>query len=625
VMYRDTENQRPMSPQLALRVAIIGGVALVMFAIIFFRLWYLQVLSGDKYLAEANNNRVREIKLDAPRGKILDTNGEVLVDNKPGNAVKIDPSKLPRDPHEKALVYARLSRTLGINRRELRRSVTDQLNQQPFSTATVKSDVNIDVIGFLRERASQFPGVTVEQVQFRSYPKKELAAQILGYVGQVSEKALKEKLYPGTKQGDRVGIAGIESSYDRFLRGKNGATRVQVDSLGEPHGQLSTREPVPGQNLKLTLDAAVQKTGQQALGQRKGGFVVMDVKTGAIKALGSTPSYDPNVFSKVLKNSDFQRLSSDANGAPLLNRATTGQYPTGSVFKLVTSVAALESGLITATQPIQDNGKITVGTQEFKNSGGGTPHGTLAMRKALQVSSDVYYYLLGQGDNGHFQIQKWARKLGFGKPTGIDVPGEGYGLVPTEKWVNKNSKRLGVTWTVGQNIQLAIGQGFLLADPLQVAVAYAAVGNGGYIVKPHLAQRIEDADGAAVQEFGNPARKKLDINPAYRQTIMEGLHDAADAPGGTSYPVFANFPVPVAGKTGTAERLGQPDQSWYSVLAPYPNPKYVVTVTVEAGGFGADSAAPAACKVLSTLLHVSKKGACTGNSPTDAAKIAKAN
>src|SRR5689334_9431595 len=259
-----------VTPGLALRVAILGGVALVMFAIIFFRLWYLQVLSGDKYLAEANNNRVREIKLDAPRGKILDTNGEVLVDNKPGNAIKIDPSKLPSDPHEKALVYARLSRTLGINRRELRRSVTDQLNQQPFSTATVKSDVNIDVIGYLRERASQFPGVTVEQVQFRSYPKKELAAQILGYVGQVSEKALKEKLYPGTKQGDRVGIAGIESSYDRFLRGKNGATRVQVDSLGNTHGQLSTIQPKPGENLKLTLDAAVQKTGQDALGQRKG-------------------------------------------------------------------------------------------------------------------------------------------------------------------------------------------------------------------------------------------------------------------------------------------------------------------------------------------------------------------
>ena len=546
----------------------------------------------------------------------------MLVDNKPGNAVKISPEKLPRDPHQKALVYARLSRTLGINRIELRRSVTDQLRQQPFSTATVKSDVNIDVIGYLRERANQFPGVTVEQVQFRSYPKKELAAQILGYVGQVSEEALKQKLYPGTKQGDRVGIAGIESSYDRFLRGKNGATRVQVDSLGNPHGQLSTREPVSGQNLKLTLDAAVQKTGQDALGQRKGGFVVMDIKTGAIKALGSTPSYDPNVFSKVLKQSDFTRLQK--GDAPLVNRATTGQYPTGSVFKLVTSVAALESGLISPTQLVTDGGKINVGTQVFKNSGGGTPHGTLAMRKALQVSSDVYYYLLGQADNGHFAIQKWAKRLGFGHTTGIDVPGEGEGLVPTEKFVNKNIKRFGYPWTVGQNIQLAVGQGLLLADPLQVAVAYAAVANGGYIVKPHLAQRIEDADGAAVQEFPTPPRKRVSIQPQYRQTIMEGLHDAADAPGGTSYPVFSNFPVQVAGKTGTAERPPNPDQSWYSVLAPYPNPRYVVTVTVEQGGFGADSAAPAACKILSTLLNVHKKGACTGNA-TDTAKIAKAN
>jgi penicillin-binding protein 2 len=625
MMYRDTDNARPMSPQLALRVAIIGGVALVMFAIIFFRLWYLQVLSGDKYLAEANNNRVREIKVEAPRGKILDRNGEVLVDNSPGNAVKISPEKLPKDPHQKALLYARLARTLHMNRRDLRRSITDQLNQQPFSTATVKSDVPIDVIGYLSERHDQFPGVTVEQVQFRNYPKHQLAAQIVGYIGQVSEEALKHKLYPGTKQGDRVGIAGIESSYDSVLRGTNGATRVQVDSLGNPHGQLTARNPVPGKNLKLTLDLAVQKTGQNALGNRKGAFVVMDVKTGAVRALGSTPAYDPNVFSKVLKTSDFKRLSSESNGAPLLNRATTGQYPTGSAFKLITSVAALESGLITADQPIQDSGSLRVGSQVFKNSGGGTPHGTISMRKALQVSSDVYYYLLGRDDNGKFAIQKWAKRLGLGHPTGIDVPGEGYGLVPTEKWVTKNQKRLGVIWTVGQNVQLAVGQGFLLANPLQMAVAYAAIGNGGYIVKPHLAQRVEDANGAATQEFGTPARKKVNIRPEYRQVIMEGLHMAANQAGGTSYPVFSNFPVPVAGKTGTAERPPNPDQSWYVVMAPYPNPRYVVSVTVESGGFGADAAAPAACKILSTLLNVRKKGACAGAAGVAAAKIAKAN
>ena len=444
----------------------------------------------------------------------------MLVDNKPGNAVKISPEKLPRDPHQKALVYARLSRTLGINRRDAAPQRHRPAAPQPFSTATVKSDVNIDVIGYLRERANQFPGVTVEQVQFRSYPKKQLAAQILGYVGQVSEEALKQKLYPGTKQGDRVGIAGIESSYDRFLRGKNGATRVQVDSLGNPHGQLSTREPVPGQNLKLTLDAAVQKTGQQALGQRKGGFVVMDIKTGAIKALGSTPSYDPNVFSKVLKQSDFTRLQK--GDAPLVNRATTGQYPTGSVFKLVTSVAALESGLISPTQLVTDGGKINVGTQVFKNSGGGTPHGTLAMRKALQVSSDVYYYLLGQADNGHFAIQKWAKRLGFGHTTGIDVPGEGEGLVPTEKFVNKNIKRFGCPWTVGQNMQLA--------DRPGAAARRSAAGGGR--VRGGRQRRLHRQAAPRAADRGRRRRRGPGVPDAAAQADLDPAAVPADDHGG---------------------------------------------------------------------------------------------
>src|SRR3954451_2888618 len=301
-MYLPGRDRRMIvTPQLALRVAILGAIALALFAIVFLRLWYLQVLSGDKYLAEANNNRVREIKVEAPRGKIVDRNGQVIVDNRQGKAVKVVPDKLPKDPHEKALVYAKLARVLGENRRALRRDVNDQFKAQPFSSATAKPDVDMATVAYLQEHQSEFPGVTVEQVFQRFYPQNQIGAHLVGYVAQVSEKALKEKLYAGVKQGDRVGVAGIESSYDRYLRGENGASRVQVDALGNPHGELTTREPVPGRQLRLTLDTQVQKAGQEALSGVKGGFVVMDTKTGAVRALGSSPSFDPHVFSKQIR------------------------------------------------------------------------------------------------------------------------------------------------------------------------------------------------------------------------------------------------------------------------------------------------------------------------------------
>jgi penicillin-binding protein 2 len=624
VMYRDPDRKAPMSPQLALRVAIIGGVALVVFGIIFFRLWYLQVLSGDKYLAEANNNRVREIKVEAPRGKIVDTNGQVLVDNRQGKAVKIVPDKLPKDAHGKAIVYAKLARVLKMNRRELRKSVNDQFKMLPFSSATAKPDVDGATVAYLNEHQTEFPGVTVDQVFQRYYPQKEIGAHLVGYVGQVSEEALKQKLYAGVKQGDRVGIAGIESSYDRFLRGRNGASRVQVDALGNARGELTTREPVPGRQLRLTLDLDAQRAGQQALGGQKGAFVVMDVKTGAIRALGSSPAYNPNVFSKIIKQSDYTRLNDPANGAPMANRATQGLYPTGSTFKLVSAVAGLESGLIAPGTVKYDSGAIRVGNREFQNAGR-VSHGPVALRKAIQVSSDVFFYEIGRDDDPRHNIQKWARRLGFGRHTGIDLPAELKGLVPSPEWRNKrwdtklkNGQRLGDRpWTVGDNVNLAVGQGDLQASPLQLAVAYSAVANGGYVVKPHLAQRTEDSDGAAIQEFDIPPRRKVDIRPEYRQAILDGLHMAAESPGGTSTHVFANFPVQIAGKTGTAQKgIGRRDQSWYVALAPFPNPRYAVVATFESGGFGADTAAPAVCKILSVVMNVKKKNACAAKAST---------
>jgi penicillin-binding protein 2 len=608
-MYLDRDNRTPLSPQLAVRVAIIGGVALV----VFFRLWYLQVLSGDQYRAEANNNRVRNITVQAPRGRIVDRNGRVLVDNRIAYAVTLSPEKIPKDRHGKKKLYSRLADVLGMKRREIDREVTEQLELLPYSPATVKSDVESAEFSYLLENADRYPGVQVEKVALRKYPFDTIGAHLFGTVGEVTENQLEDKRYRGVNQGARVGQSGIEYAYDRYLRGRDGASRFQVDALGNYRAQLREVEPEAGRQLRLSVDFDLQRVGQQTIAGTKAAFVVMDVKTGAVRALGSSPSFDPNIFAKRIRKSDFDSLSSKVNGEPLVNRATQSVYPTGSTFKLVTATAALEGGLITPDTVQYDGGSIRVGGITFQNAGG-VSHGPVALRKALQVSSDVYFYNLGREANGagdgHL-IQDWAKRLGMGRDPGIELPAASAGLIPTPEWRNRlfKKKQTDRPWTIGDNINLSVGQGDLQVAPLQLAIAYAAIANGGFVVRPHLGERVEDADGRVIQEFNQPSRRRLDIKPQNRQAIMEGLRLAASAPGGTSEGVFKDFPIPIAGKTGTAEKgAGREDQSWYAALAPYPNPRYVVITTFEAGGFGATTAAPAARRILAELFGVKNEG-----------------
>jgi penicillin-binding protein 2 len=608
-VYLDNENRPAITPQLALRVAILGGIALVMFAIIFFRLWYLQVLSGDKYLAQARDNQIRDILVQAPRGKIVDSDGNVLVDNRVGYAVTISPDKLPQDRQARTRLYVRLSRVLGMSWKEIRRSVYKQLLAQPFAKATVKEDVSRDVFSYVLEHQTSFPGVSVDQVYLRYYPHRDLAAQIRGTVGRVTAEELKQTDFKGVNPNDSVGQTGIESSYDRYLRGIDGAARVQVDAAGNLRGELTKRQPIPGHQLRLSLNLEAQKIGQSTLAGRRGAFVAMDVRDGSIYALGSAPTFDPNVFSKGVKESVYKALNNPANGAPLSNRATQGLYPTGSTFKPITSVAALTCGVISPTDVIFDNGSFRQGAL-VRHNAGNVSYGALTITRALQVSSDVFFYNLGADLGtacGGLQLQRWASKLGIGHKTGIDLPGENPGFLPTPRAIDKLHKKnpsYYPPWYPGDNVNLAVGQGYLEADPLQMAVAYGAIATD-YKVRPHLAMRVEDSQGRALQAFSTPARKRMSIPSQYRQTIMNGLYAAANSPGGTSYDVFKDFPVHVCGKTGTAEKgLGRIDQSWYVVLAPCPNPKYVVAVTDEQGGFGAQTAAPDARRILAALFGI---------------------
>ncbi len=703
-----------MSPQLARRVAILGGVALVLFAALFFRLWFLEILSGESYVSQAAQNRVRKIRIEAPRGDIVDRNDKPLVKTRQAAVVQVLPNLLPAAERDLAAAYGRrvsaaerarlaakarlrdfertrgkgpkkkkrrlnpaqkrqrhalvrasskakavslppipadprvrqlfnrLGRILGVRPSTIHRRVIQQVAQTPYAAVTVKTDIGSAAFNYLLERQAEFPGVRPEVQYLRSYPYGQLAAQLFGTLGEISPHELKLKRYRGVQPGVRIGKEGLEETYDRYLRGEDGYYRQVVDALGracdDPVKCAVRRvKPQQGQQLKLTLDLGLQRAATKAVeraaaasayGARAGAFVAMDPRNGDVLALGSVPSFDANLFAKPISQETFDRLNSDAAGKPLLDRAIAGVYPTGSTFKPITSVAALESGTITAGTPYTDTGSFKLGPQTFVNAKN-AKYGTINIVDALRVSSDVFFYNLGNqlyGQQGQV-LQTWARRLGLGTPTGIDLPGEFAGLVPDRQWRDHGfrlyeqcRKKYGLGfqsqaalfkcggidrgYSAGDNVNLAVGQGDLQATPLQMATVYSAVENGGKIVTPHLGSEIESGQGSRLQGLKFPSRRTLDISQTTLDTIREGLHEATSAPGGTSADVFKGFPYPVYGKTGTAERAPNPDQSWYVCYVPNPARPIVVAVTIERGGFGAVTAAPAARLILAKWFGV---------------------
>ncbi len=601
----DLNNDRPRTNRLAVRIAVLGGVAVALFAVLAFRLWNLQVLDGGKYLAEANNNRSREYKVIAPRGDVLYRNGGVLVDNRTSLALLVTINKLPEDPAKQKAELLALGELTHMSQKKMRRTIREQEEQAPGAPVTLRHDIGHDLVFYLEENQGRFPGVSVQQVFVRDYPEGSRAAHLLGSVGEVSGEELEKPPYKGLEPGETVGKEGVEYTYDKYLRGRPGMTKIQVNALGEPTpgGQLVSKPPKPGDNLVLTINPKVQAAGEAALAERglPGAFVTMDIHSGEILGMGSYPTYDPAVWTN-LSQKKYEELSSEENGDALFNRATSSAYPTGSIYKIITALAGLENGVFTPDTVVNDNGSIEVGGEPFENSEGAV-NGPISLVHAIAVSSDVFFYTQGYKMWKTNYLQEWSAKMGIGRPTGIDLPlGEGAeGLVPSKKWDEEeiaNGNEYIEPWGPGQNIQLAVGQGYLQTDPLEMGIAYAALGNGGTIVTPHVGMEIQDAAGRALKEFDPEPQRQVKINPTYRAAIMEGLHEAAQALGGTSAPIFETFPIEIAGKTGTAERPGHGNQSWYAALAPYPNPRIVTVLTIEEGGFGAQSAAPAVKQIL---------------------------
>jgi penicillin-binding protein 2 len=615
---RRGEEQPPRkgSP-LATRVTVLTGIAIAIFSVIGLRLWYLEVLSEDKYRDLANDNRTREVRVQAPRGDILDRDGKILVANKTELALQVLPEDLPKQGPERKAVFEGLEQVTGDTPAEMKAEITEVRKEAPASPVILERGLGTGEVFFMRENQDRFPGATVERVFVRDYKQGTVAAHLFGNVGEVTREQLELPRYAGLEQGDVVGQSGIEYEYDRFLRGKAGASRFQVDALGRPTGQLASERARAGDNVRLTIDSDLQAFGEGALGSfgLPGAFVAMNADDGEILAMGSTPTFDPSIFTKRISQETYENLVSRKNDAPLANRAIQGLYPTGSAFKPITATAGLEDNLIEPNTVYNDTGEFKIDVLTLKNANDAI-FGPITMSDALKVSSDVYFYELGRDANEQTgrggAVQEWAEKLGIGEETGIDLPTELDGLLPTPAWRNRlyRQKLTDRPWTAGDNINLAVGQGDVQADPLQMAVAYATIGNGGDVVRPHLAERIETVTGEVLEEVKPAPKRHVEISEETRSTVMTGLTRAAMEEGGTSYPIFGNFPFSVAGKTGTAERgftssgLPIPDQAWYVVMAPADDPEIVVAVTIERGGFGADSAAPVAARILEKHFEV---------------------
>jgi penicillin-binding protein 2 len=611
-MYRRTPESEPerRSSPLTVRVSILTGLAIAIFSVLFLRLWYVQVLSGDKYRSEANDNRIREIRVQAPRGNILDRNGKILVANRTELAIEVSPEDLPPPGPDRSRELHRLAAVTDMSPRRLRHILRDGDRAAPGGPVVLRKGLGVDKVYYLRENQSSFPGVSVERVFTREYRQGDIAAHLFGNVGEVTAEQLKEPRYTGLEQGDQVGQSGIEYEYDRYLRGRPGVDRVQVDALGRPTAQLRSKPASPGDDVRLTIDSRLQAYAEGALDSfgLPGAFVAMNAHTGEILAMGSSPTFDPSIFTRRISQREYHDLTSRKTDAPLANRAIQGLYPTGSTFKMITATAALQNHLISPNAIFNDTGSLKLDNNLTLHNAGKVINGPIDMSDALKVSSDIYFYNLGlkaKASKGGGMIQDWARNYGLGERTGIDLPAEVDGLIPNPAWRNRlfREKLTDRPWSVGDNVNLAVGQGDLEADPLQMAVAYAALGNGGTVVTPHLGDDVESVTGKVLEEMKPSPRRHLNISPTTRETIMTGLTRAAMEPGGTSYPVFGHFPFAIAGKTGTAERPNQPDQSWYIALAPARNPQIVVAVTLERGGFGADTAAPVAARILEQYFH----------------------
>ncbi len=600
-MHRDRDREKLFGR----RVAMLAGGKLLLLSALVGRMYYLQVVESERYKTLADENRISLRLLPPPRGRIVDRFGVPMAVNRKNYQVVV----VPADTGDVEATLDRLGKIIPIGENERRRIRREVRRKRWFVPVTVRANLNWREVARIEVNAPDLPGVMIDVGQIRYYPHGEETAPVLGYVAAVSEG---ETTADPMLQlpGFRIGKAGVEKTYDLVLRGSGGSSQVEVNALGRVIKELRRREGQPGAEIKLTVDLKLQRLVSERLKDKSAAMVVLDVHSGAVLAMASTPSFDPNAFNKGLSAEQWKVLSSNPR-APLINKAIGGQYPPGSTLKMAVALAGLAKGSITPASKFFCSGFLKLGNTKFHcwKKGG---HGTLDLEGGIVQSCDVYFYELAKRV-GIERIAAMAHRLGLGYLSGLDLPGERQGLVPSREW---KLAEVGIPWQMGETLLIGIGQGYVLATPLQLAVMTAQLANGGNKVVPHLTQDMVTPDGVVPRPPREPS--SLGISPAHLKIIHRALAGAVNSPLGTGYRSrIGEAGYEMGGKTGTvqvkriskAERehgvrknnelpWAQRDHAMFVGFAPVEAPRYAVTVVVEHGGVGASVAAPIGRDIL---------------------------
>lgn len=576
-------------------------VCLVLFAVLLGRMVYLQLWRGDYYAKQSDGNRLRQSRILAPRGIIYDSEGKELVNNLPGYAVV-----LQKQSSYKPETLQRLSNLLQMPVEEINAKI--KASENFYEPIMLKNNLDQQMVTKIEEQRRYMPEVMLSVQPIRNYPYHELAVHALGYIGEVSSYEIEQGLFKNISQGSLVGKGGLEKTYDKYLRGEDGAFMEEVDVAGNVVKHYDSVQPIPGKNLKLTIDYELQKELEAftdkhlaflrssgiAPGARAAAVVAIDPRNGAVRAMVSRPGYDPNWFVHGISSKNWNSINNDPN-YPMNNKVITGEYPPGSTFKIVTGSAALELKKVGLNEPIFDGGFHPM--VPTMGNAGGEVLGWLTFIKALAMSDNVYFYELGYRV-GIDNIEKYAHIFGFGERTGIDLEGESKGLVASKKVKREIWDE---DWRLGDTFNAAIGQGFNLTTPIQLSGMLSIVANGGTKYQPYLVDSIINSDGSLFEKPKRAEGKHIDVSQQTIDYIRMGMSATTQEGGTASY--FAGLPKPIAGKTGTAENSHGRDHGLFVAYGPVDDPELVVVCIVEQGGFGSVAAGPIVYKAFEEFFQ----------------------
>lgn len=598
------------SKELEARLKVFAYILVGIFFIIAGRLWYMQIVSGQHYEALSQGNRIRRIPVTAPRGIFYDRNGKPLVSSRLSFTVSILPTALTENQEQ---VLKDLGEIIGQDPEEIAKEV-ERSSSRPFEPVRLLRDASPEIVTKIEERRIDLQGVIVEEMPVRNYNYGEFASHLFGYLGKINSKELEMWRSEGYRMTDIVGKTGLERVYEKYLKGEDGGEQVEVDAAGRPIRLLGFANPVPGNDLVLTIEEKVQAAADEALSAqleamatskypraKAGAVVALDVKTGQVLAMASKPGYDPNSFVGGISGKELEAMLKNPYH-PFTSRVLRVAEPPGSIFKLITATAALELGKTSPDDHFVCRGVDKYGKRCWIASHGRT-HGTQNLIEGIKNSCNIVFYELGRRV-GIDELARYARMYGLGKPTGFELPGERAGLVPDRQWKRENFKRAdNKKWYEAETMDVSIGQGALQTTPLQMATTIAAIGNGGTVYRPYVVREILSPEGKEIKSFKPIANNQLDVSPDTLAVLREGMA-AVTAPGGTAHTAFRDFPVPVGGKTGTAQNSQGDDHAWFVSLAPIENPEIAVVVFIEQGGGGGSFAAPVARKVMAAYFDV---------------------